>query len=100
MILKTPKTNAIDAMTATTTTVVAAVEILHFRQQLVVLVESCALCVVPMAHVSVLVVAIRGLVTETAKLLVLALHETHKLTARATLQKELGSASWARDLRL
>ena len=100
MILKTPKTNAIDTMTAATTTVVAAVEILHLRQQLVVLVKCRALCVVPMTHVSVLVVAILGLMTKTAKLLVLALHKTHKLTARAPLQQKLGPARWARDPRL
>jgi len=100
MILKTPKANAIDTTAAATTTVVAAVEILHFRQQLVVLVESRALGVVPVTNVSILVVAIRGLMTKTAKLLVFALHKTHKLTARATLQKELRSARWARDLRL
>ena len=100
MISQTAETDTVNAATPATTAIVAAIEVFHFRQQLVVLVVRSALSVEPMTLVRVIVVAIRGLVTEPAKLFVFALHETHRLTARAPLQKELGPTKWTRDLRL
>ena len=97
MVLEAAETDAINTTAAAPAAVAATIEVLHFGQQLVALVVRLALRVVPVPVVLLIfVVAIRGLVPETTKLFVFALHETHVLTTRAPLQKELGPSGRAR----
>ena len=96
MVLEAAEPDAINTTAAAPAAVVATIEVLHFGQQLVVLVVRRALRVVPVPYVLIVVVAIRDLGPETTKLFVLALHETHVLTTRAPLQKELGPSGRAR----